>query len=344
MEGDPMKTEGRGIDPQRVHRLSEASEWLLRLQSREHSDTEYQDWLRWCDADAENFPAFEAVQRKWRELDILKLCPHEARELDRDPFTSKHRNWVRRSVRSPVLWAIAAGIAAVGLAIRIVQYPHPASPPATQPVAAAVMPRAATLPDGSRMILGAQSQVKMDFNGPERQLDLSSGEAYFNVKHDRARPFVVRAGEISVTAIGTAFDVRRHADSVTVTVEEGTVEVRGARPGMDNAVWRAEAGYQLTYSTQRRTASLENVNPSTALSWRNGELAYVHEPLGSVVKDLNRYSTRKIVVADAEVAAIPFTGTAFAASLDGWLAGLEQAYPIDVKESATGEVILSSRK
>ena len=64
------------------------------------------------------------------------------------------------------------------------------------------------------------------------------------------------AGDISVTAVGTAFDVRREPNRVTVTVEEGTVEIAGstfAKIGLPTT-WRAEAGYQLTYSSGGRTA------------------------------------------------------------------------------------------
>lgn len=199
------------------------------------------------------------------------------------------------------------------------------------------------------MILGVQSRVNMDFNGPKRQLDLSNGEAYFKVQHDKSRPFVVQAGELSVTAIGTAFDVRRDDDHVTVTVEEGTVEVRASSPaegrsGESPVTWRAEAGYQLTYSTRDRTASIASVNADAELAWRNGELAYVREPLRTVVENLNRYSARKIVIEDPAIAALPFTGTAFASSLDDWLAGLEQAYPITAKRTDSGDVILTTGK
>lgn len=327
MEGDPMKQTGQPIDPRRVNRLSEAGDWLLRLQSPEHTEADYQDWLLWCDADPENFAAFETVQRRWQNLDGLKSA--ERARSDRG---------------KRIAWALAAGIAAVAVTLGITRYVREASTPAPQQVATTLTNRAATLPDGSKIILGTQSLVNMDFNGPKRQLDLSSGEAYFKVKHDKARPFVVRVGDVSVTAIGTAFDVRRDRDNVTVTVEEGLVEVRGRTLGRKDAVWRAEAGYQLTYSAKHRTVSMASVNPSVALGWRNGELAYLYEPLGSVVEDLNRYSTRRIVIADPEVAQIPFTGTAFAASLEGWLAGVKQAYPVEIQESATGEVILSSRK
>jgi transmembrane sensor len=339
MEGDPMKPDVQTIDLQRVNRLGEASEWLLRLQSPDRSEAEYSNWLRWCDADPENFAAFETVQRKWQDLDALK-----DRYVDANRLIANGGHAGTRARGAKATWAMAACVAVVALTIGFIQYRR-AQPDAAPPqVAATLTNRVATLPDGSKMILGVQSLVNMDFNGPERELDLSSGEAYFKVKHDKIRPFVVRAGVVSVTAIGTAFDIRRDREKITVTVEEGTVEVRGVSPGKNDVVWRAEAGYQLTYSPEHRTASLASINPATALTWRNGDLAYLYEPLGSVVEDLNRYSRRKIVIADPEVAEIAFTGTVFTASLEGWLAAVKQAYPVDVKESATGEVILSARK
>lgn len=331
-----MTRESRAIDRRQVHRLSEASEWLLRLEGRERTEADYLQWLRWCDEDEENFSAFEQIQRQWQNLDPLieqetQRVSHEAALKVRD----------RRPLRSRIAWAVAASIAVVTATVLVSRYEARI---ATTPEhsAAAVTNRATTLPDGSKMILGAQSLVKMDFNGPRRQLDLSAGEAYFKVKHDKSRSFVVQAGAISVTAVGTAFDVRRYRDKVTVTVEEGTVDVRGVTQDGKESVWRTEAGYQLTYFTEHRTAALASVDPSTVLAWRNGELAYLYEPLGSVVEDLNRYSVRKIIIADPEVAEIPFTGTAFAASLDGWLAGVNQAYNVSLEELPNGDVILRS--
>jgi transmembrane sensor len=305
------------IQPDELRRLEEAGDWLLRLNSATHTEADVEEWLRWCHADDRNLAAYEALQRDWQDLDALKQLPV-----------------VKPVRRSKVAWALAAGVAAVALTFSIVQMQSPSSAVVT----AAVSNRAATLPDGSKMILGAQSLVNLDFSGPTRKLDLSSGEAYFKVKHDRLRPFVVQAGAVSVTAVGTAFDVRRQDDDIVVTVEEGIVEVAG-----DQETWRAAAGYQLRYSNRRRTASIATVNPAVALAWRSGELAYVREPLGSVIEELNRYSEHKIVIDDPEIASLPFTGTAFAASLEDWLAGIEAAYPVSVRRVDDGEIVLSSR-
>jgi transmembrane sensor len=335
-----MKTVMRSNEQMRLDRLEDAAQWLLRMQDPGLTDEQLNEWLRWCEADPENFAEFERLQRDWIDLNALKGDT----QLLASQQKSANRYSAQRFLAGWRVWAVAATLVALAVIAGVIQYVRtPPSAPGQQ-MAAALTNRAATLPDGSQMILGVQSRVNMDFNGPKRQLDLSSGEAYFKVEHDAARPFVVQAGEVSVTAIGTAFDVRREPERVIITVEEGTVEVSSRSSGRNPVTWRAKAGYQLTYSTRDRTASLASVNPAAELAWRNGELAYVREPLGSVIDNLNRYSERKIVIADPEIAALPFTGTAFASSLDDWLAGVEQAYPITVGHTEAGDIILSTRR
>jgi transmembrane sensor len=241
--------------------------------------------------------------------------------------------------------AVAASVALVALSVSLLTRERGLSVPGQQ-VAAAQTNRAATLPDGSRVILSAQTSLNVDFNGSRRNLDLSAGEAYFKVQHDRRHPFVVHAGDVSVTAIGTAFDIRRESNRVTVTVEEGTVEIAGsafAKIGLPTT-WRAEAGYQLTYSSNGRTAMITSVDTSSALQWRSGELAYVWEPLGAVVEDLNRYSEHKILIKEPAIAALHFTGTVFTASIGDWVKAVEQAYPVRADSTANGDIVLVQRQ
>jgi hypothetical protein len=96
-----------------------------------------------------------------------------------------------------------------------------------------------------------------------RGLARPGGEAFIKVHHDKARPFTVRAGAMSVTAVGTAFDVRREADRVTVTVEEGTIVASAIGPNGVNE-WRAGAGYQVEYSEDLRTAVVSRVDTDQA--------------------------------------------------------------------------------
>lgn len=328
-----MSTDGPISKDARLNRLEQASEWLLRMDNPARTEEDVNEWLRWCDEDAENLAAFEAFQRDWRDLDALKRESHR-------PMASRVR---RRMPMEPL--AAAACLALVALAVILL--PHEPKPSMQgQQVAATQTNRAATLPDGSRVILSAQTSINVDFDGSKRNLELSAGEAYFKVKHDRQHPFTVHAGDISVTAVGTAFDVRREPEGVTVTVEEGTVEIAGnvfARKGLPTT-WRAEAGYRLTYSSQGRTAMIASVDTSNALAWRSGELAYVWEPLGAVIEDLNRYSEHKVIIKDPAIAELRFTGTVFTASLTDWVKAIEQAYPIRADITANGDIVLVNRR
>jgi transmembrane sensor len=312
-----MSTDEQTSKDARLNRLEQASEWLLRMDNPARTEEDVNEWLRWCDEDSENLAAFEAFQRDWRDLDALKVSATVKQSVPESHRLSISR--VRRRTRMvPV--AVAACLALVALAVILLPHERELSIPRQQ-VAATQTNRAATLPDGSRVILSAQTSINVDFNGSKRNLELSAGEAYFKVKHDRQHPFIVHAGDISVTAVGTAFDVRREPDGVTVTVEEGTVEIAGnvfAKNGLPTT-WRAEAGYRLTYSSQGRTAMIASVDTSNALAWRSGELAYVWEPLGAVIEDLNRYSEHKVIIKDPAIAELRFTGTVFTASLIDWV-------------------------
>jgi transmembrane sensor len=351
-----MSTDEQTSKDARLNRLEQASEWLLRMDNPARSEEDVNEWLRWCDEDSENLAVFEAFQRDWRDLDALKVSAPGG--IDDDLILSEpqkkalreqesHRlstSRVRRRVPMvPV--AFAACLALIALAVLLLPHERGLSIPRQQ-LAATQTNRAATLPDGSRVILSAQTSINVDFNGAKRNLELSAGEAYFKVKHDRQHPFIVHAGDISVTAVGTAFDVRREPDGVTVTVEEGTVEIAGnvfAKKGLP-ATWRAEAGYRLTYSSQGRTAMIASVDASNALAWRGGELAYVWEPLGAVIEDLNRYSEHKVIIQDPDIAELRFTGTVFTASLTDWVKAVEQAYPIRADSTANGDIVLLDRR
>jgi transmembrane sensor len=275
--------------------------------------------------------------------DLILSEPQKKALLEQESHRISISRVRRRTPMVPV--AVAACLALVALVVILLPHERELSIPRQQ-VAATQTNRAATLPDGSRVILSAKTSINVDVNGSTRNLELSAGEAYFRVKHDRQHPFIVHAGDISVTAVGTAFDVRREPDGVTVTVEEGTVEIAGnvfAKKGLPTT-WRAEAGYRLTYSSQGRTAMIASIDTSNALAWRSGELAYVWEPLGAVIEDLNRYSEHKVIIQDPAIAELRFTGTVFTASLTDWVKAVEQAYPVRADTTANGDIVLVDRR
>jgi transmembrane sensor len=198
--------------------------------------------------------------------------------------------------------------------------------------------RPAVLPDGSSLTLSAKAAAEVDFSGPDRDLKLrAEGEAYINVRHDKVRPFIVQAGTVTVTAIGTAFDVRREGDHTIVSVEEGTVRV--AAPGAEGRLqWQASAGYQIDYSEREKTGIVASVDVQRVVQWRSGELSYDRTPLATVIADINRYSTTRIVISDPELERMEFSGTVFVASIRDWLSAFEAIYPVRASEPSIGVI------
>jgi transmembrane sensor len=320
-------------------RYREAAEWLLRLNQVDASEGEIELWLRWCQADAENLVAFEKLQQDWQDTAGFKSAPEL---LPASPADAAHRRRARLSFgalrASPAFpWAAAACLV---VAVLLGYGLFHSSP--VHEVLVATKQEPATLPDGSSLLLSAKAVAEVEFSGVIRDVLLRpDGEAFIKVHHDKARPFTVRAGALTVTAVGTAFDVRREADRVTVTVEEGTI-VAAAVGTQGPMQWRVGAGFQVTYSEDLRSAVVSRVDTISALRWREGELAYDDAPLASVIADINRYSTVNVTVRDPKLLRLHFTGTVFVGSIDDWVNALEAKYPLKASVSSTGDIAIDS--
>ena len=147
------------------------------------------------------------------------------------------------------------------------------------------------LADGSVVTLNTDSRVEVRYTGASRILRLLQGEALFVVENDARRPFVVDAGDVAVTALGTQFNIYRH-DSVTdIAVTEGLVRI-ATRPGEHTEV---SAGEQAHVDGGRITIR-RNANIAAAIAWRDRKLVFDDAPLAAVVGELNRYNRGKVIL------------------------------------------------
>jgi len=333
--------DSRAPDRIELTRYREASEWLLRLNGPSPSEQEVEQWLCWCEAHGDNLAAFEKLQRDWRDTEGLKASPELLSGAQQVGMTQHHARilsgWIARASNlRPARWVIAASL----LWAIVLGYQQWAGRLPDHEVISTSNHEPTTLPDGSSLLLSAKASADVDFSGTTRHIALRpGGEAYIKVHHDKSRPFTVRAGAMTVTAVGTAFDVRRELNRVTVTVEEGTILASAIGP-TGSTQWRAGAGYQVEYLEDARTAVVSRVDTDKVLGWRDGELAYDDAPFESVIADINRYSTVSVVVRDPALLKLRFTGTVFVASVKDWIRAVEAKYPIHAVMSPGGEIAL----
>jgi transmembrane sensor len=207
------------------------------------------------------------------------------------------------------------------------------------------------LPDGSRIELGGLTGVAVTYTPQKRLIVADEGEVLFKVAHDPSRPFVVQAGPVRVTAIGTAFSVRREGETVSVVVAEGVVEVtpNPAWEGRSEAVnshdlfsepVRAKAGQRVRISRQQPKPEVESVKSESPAAWHRGRLRFEDDPFSVVVASLNRYSPRQIVLTDPALVDLRFTGTIFDDRVDDWLQGVQVVFPVRVVQTDDQHVLI----
>ncbi len=174
--------------------------------------------------------------------------------------------------------------------------------------------RQVSLPDGSTLQLNTDSVVDVAFLQRERRLTLAQGEARFEVERDTTRPFLVAVGGIEIRALGTAFDIRRRADSVSVLLTAGRVQVRNGNGSSPPIV--LDPGQRLTVSiapsgeaTGAFTITTLNTEELRRLAgWRNRSLEFVAQPLREMVAEFNRYNRHQLIIADEQLAGQRFGG------------------------------------
>jgi len=343
-------------------RLTEASEWFVRLREATATNDVIGAWLQWCNDNAENARAYREIQEIWslaRDAGVNEWpSPGEVRS---DPYRGETpiRDWKRMQTEStphpapaamlPRRWpsrALAAA-ACIVLAIGAWSFVHDRGTQSAPRVYATERAdkRQVRLTDGSTVALGGASTIRVAYGDDRRSVELQAGEAHFKVKPDRARPFVVHTKDINVTAVGTAFTVRADDVRTVVSVTEGVVQIAAAdgSPRQLDEPLRAQAGEQVIYDAQLRAASKQPTDESRALGWQDGALSYFDEPLRSVIARINRNSTRELVLTDPALGELRFTGTVLENQIPEWALGLERVFPVRVVARKDGRIELEPR-
>lgn len=323
-------------------RRAEATEWWLKLRAAEPRAEDISAWLDWQGRDPRNAEAFEGVRNfagRMRATDQSVLASLVA-EFSQ-PMPRSASGWWGWPTR---LGVTVAFIAAAVASFRLLLLPED-KPTRMEYLTPVAINRDIALPDGSNVVLGAESELKASFTASARRVDLRDGEAYFKVKHDEKRPFYVRAGKLTVRDVGTAFDVSKTGQRVTVTVTQGRVRVieAGSETQGSTAANTVDvgAGQQVLYSPGAaglRVARI--VDPASALGWREQRLEFVDEPLASVIANINRYAEHPLRISDPSVGRFSFTGTVDLHSLDRWLAALQTIFPVRVEYGAASDAIV----
>lgn len=302
-----------------------SARWLLRREEPGWCEQDQAELDAWLDADDEHKMAFWRLEHGWHKVDRLVALRGPAPHVSPDMERSQHR--VRRTV-------LAATALAACLVLAI--FLAPGNDWFARKTYTTEIGGHETLPliDGSRIEMNTATTLRTAVNERTRKVWLEQGEAYFEVARDPSRPFVVYAGDRTVTVLGTKFSVRREGDRIEVDVVEGRVQV--VDPSLKaqaspTILTRGDVAVAQGASTLVAAKSEKKVDD--ALSWRQGVLTFDQLTLADVADEFNRYNRKQLVIADPAIAGIRIGGSFEPKNLDAFVRLLQIAYHLKVTDN-----------
>ncbi len=348
---------------ERVRRLiaQDAADWFVAnragLNSREREH--FAAWLKASPLNVAEYLAFAVIARDLRDVcrdspvsleellagartegtaPVTPLWPRLAAPLSDIPA----RRWRAAGVGFALCALLGAGLLTLW---RLNPGTHPAAPAAvtTLHFQTGHDDRATErLADNSLVHLNSDSAVTVRFSSRERRVELTSGEAAFEVAHAPGRPFRVVAGVAEALAVGTRFDVRLQGSATVVTVAEGRVTVAPAARAPGSA---APADLQLGPDEQVTVAAGEwpahpvAVDAQRSTAWLHRQIAFDHEPLEQVAGEFNRYSPKPIEIATPALRRLEISGQFATDDTDAFVAFLRSLQHVRVEVTATRIIV-----
>jgi transmembrane sensor len=306
--------------------VAEASEWFIEFRAGDVNGEARLHFIDWLRRSPEHIQAYLEVSGVWGELptsdpdgqidirsliararseiEVIELSPPGTR-LAQTPLAVKPnikpRTWSQKQLRTSLATA-AVALLALG-AVRF----WGGGPLADAYSTGIGEQRTIALADGSTVELNARSSLRVHLTARQRDVTLLEGQALFRVAKDAQRPFVVRAGDAQMRAVGTEFDVYRKEGETVVTVVEGRVETYDDSGRGGEGAIVLSAGERLAVVPHTVTKPTR-ADPAVATAWLQRRLIFEETPLNEVAEEFNRYNRRPLSIEDRDLKMLKISG------------------------------------
>ena len=317
-----------------------ASEWFVLMSVGDPSPqekTEFENWLR---ISPDHKRAYEAFENIWGTMDQLSAheyaAPEQANTKETEPAiyqSTNHVSWFKKlSLR---IYSVAGLACTIAITLFFFISPNASREYGHHATEIAEI-QTIVLPDNSTIQLGAQSNIRYEFDKHSRSIFLSNGQAYFAVKkrynkNGHLVPFRVYIGESFVEVLGTEFDINMRSSGANITVIEGSVSVQS---NFDStAKFTLKPGQQIIAvgAKYEKLNKPTNVNTDIMTSWRQGRLTYRNAELQDVVEDINRFYQGEFILDQNELKGVRVTTSFNLDQIHEMTKMLENILPVKVR-------------
>lgn len=271
----------------------QATVWFVRLQSGKVSQSEKELFMLWLNQADAHREAFNEIGKLWGDADLLRALGDTAQKHHIKP-----RGKNKTTYFMPLAMAACLAVAFYfGNELKIfVQGDYSTSVGERKTI---------YFDDGSTAMLNTDSAIAVNMSGEQRRVELLKGEAYFEVKSDPARPFVVQADHSTTRVLGTRFFVHRKNDGDEVKVVSGRVEVSSQNESKPKSILYDREAVSANESGLGEVLLMDS---EFNTSWVKGFLAFDNVPLEHVIDQIGRYRTGMVVYRDSALRGLRING------------------------------------
>lgn len=318
-------------------------ELLIKFLLKETSEEENTTIQEWLAADPANISRFIQFEKIWEASKILapesKIDEEQAWNTFKEKTTklNKKEEAVVLPLKKNYTWLKVAAVFV--LAIGAWTLYQLMAPIAYTELTASNEVLLRTLPDGSELTINKKTQLSYasDFKN-NRSVRLDSGEVFFSVAHDKTRPFVIKADQVSVEVVGTSFNVKHYSNQTQVIVETGIVKVR-----LGNEEIRLIKGERIFISNVTKKLIKEQSENQLYNYYRSKQFICTGNTLAEVAQVLGEAYDVRINIAPAAQQLTLFTTLKLTSTLDENLKLICNTFEL-TRSGNEQEILLSNKK
>lgn len=262
-----------------------AAQWVVERSGGAWSEADQQCLNTWLRLSTAHEVAFWRAKHAWEKADRVAALKTPLRDGQRQTWPTVKNGWFR-------IAAVACGLVVIGV-VAFETNRGAAFTTYSTPVGGR---KILSLDDGSRIELNTDTVLRLSRERGTHQAILDRGEAFFDIKHDVARPFTIEARGRRIIDVGTKFLVRNAEERLEVSMLEGEVTLSAPQDSGDRPS-KLIAG-DVAVATATSTVITKEPGPAIAdaASWRQGMLVFRHTTLADAVAEFNRYNDAQLVV------------------------------------------------
>ena len=194
------------------------------------------------------------------------------------------------------------------------------------------------LPDGSQITLNQNATIifPKEFSDNNRTVEFS-GEAFFDITKNPAKPFIIRTNKAKVTVLGTSFNVLTDKkDNITVTVKTGKVQL--SKNKKENIILNPKDVGKIKANTLSKDINTDK----NYLSWKTKCFEYDGELLSKVIEDFNKVYQVNIILQDEEISNLSIVSSPQNKTIDVALSLICTSHNLEYKKE-NNRIIISKR-